>query len=241
MLDDVLLLAADTSRSRVYAQALRQAGLLPRCALLLENRTGTSLPGQSGAAQERQYPGLDWMRYGYDLSAPLHDTLAGGGVEVAALATHDINSDQAVAEIGARPQSVVIYSGYGGVLVGAALLGLGKRFLHVHGGYLPDYKGSTTNYYSLLAEGSMGASAIFLTAEIDCGPVLLRRKFPAPPERNGIDHLYDSAARAEVLVQALAAYARNGEWPSNLPVNVGGQTYYVIHPVLKHLAILAGK
>lgn len=241
MLDDVLLLAADTSRSRIYAQALRQAGLLPRCALLLENRTGTSLPGQSGATQELQHPRLDWMRHGYDISAPLQDTLASGGVDVASLATHDINSAQVVAEVGERPQSVVIYSGYGGVLVGAGLLGLGKSFLHVHGGYLPYYKGSTTNYYSLLAEGTMGASAIFLTTEIDCGPVLLRRKFPAPCERIGIDHLYDSAARAEVLVQTLAAYARDGGWPSVLPENAGGQTYYVIHPVLKHLAILARK
>ncbi|HEY3432207.1 MAG TPA: formyltransferase family protein [Rhodocyclaceae bacterium] len=241
MLDDVLLLAADTSRSRVYAQALRQAGLLPRYALLVPNRTGTSLPGQSAAAEELQHPRLEWMRHGYDLSVPLHATLADGGVDVAALTTHDINSTQAAAEIGARPQSVVIYSGYGGVLVGAGLLGLGKSFLHVHGGYLPDYKGSTTNYYSLLAEGTMGASAIFLTTEIDCGPVLLRRKFSAPIERTGIDHLYDSAARAEVLVQTLAAYARDGEWPSALPENAGGKTYYVIHPVLKHLAILAGK
>ena len=42
-------------------------------------------------------------------------------------------------------------------------LNIEKKFLHVHGGYLPDYKGSTTNYYSLINENTIGASAIFLT------------------------------------------------------------------------------
>ena len=51
------------------------------------------------------------------------------------------------------------------------------KFLHIHGGYVPAFKGSTTNYYSLLAEGQLGASAIFLTEDLDSGPKLHRQKF----------------------------------------------------------------
>jgi methionyl-tRNA formyltransferase len=108
----------------------------------------------------------------------------------------------------------------------------------VHGGYLPDYKGSTTNYYSLIVENTLGASAIFLSEEIDSGPVLLRREFPPPANRQAIDHIYDSGARAKVLVETLKNYMKCGGWEFELPANIGGETYYIIHPVLKHIAIL---
>ena len=109
----------------------------------------------------------------------------------------------------------------------------------MHGGYLPDFKGSTNNYYSLLAEGTIGASAIFLTPEIDGGPVIRRRRFAPPAQRTRIDHIYDSAARARVLVDTLEAWRIHGDWVFELPNNSLGDTYYIIHPVLKHLAILA--
>lgn len=85
----------------------------------------------------------------------------------------------------------------------------------------------------------MGASSLFLNAEIDAGPVLQRRRFPPPPDRLAIDHIYDSAARARVLVDTLKSYIATGSWNFELPENTGGETYYVIHPVLKHIAILA--
>ena len=37
----------------------------------------------------------------------------------------------------------------------------------------------------------MGASSLFLTKDIDCGPVLVREKFAAPIDRTEIDHTFD--------------------------------------------------
>jgi methionyl-tRNA formyltransferase len=240
LLEDVIFLAADTSRSRVYAQALIASGLRPSLALLLPNGSGAALPGQSSTGvwgEQQQQP--VWMSCSYDLTEPLEATLQRGGIPFTVLGSHDINDPVVVARLAQYPQSVCIYSGYGGVLVSPAALATGKQFLHIHGGYLPDFKGSTTNYYSLLAENTIGASAIFLTAEIDSGPVLMRRKFAAPFWRTGIDHLYDAAARAEVLIETLYAYQIAASWSVELPENSGGDVYYVIHPVLKHLAVLA--
>jgi methionyl-tRNA formyltransferase len=42
-----------------------------------------------------------------------------------------------------------------------------------------------------------------------------------------------------VLVDTLVRYIRSGQWEFELPNNLGGETYYIIHPVLKHIAILA--
>jgi methionyl-tRNA formyltransferase len=86
----------------------------------------------------------------------------------------------------------------------------------------------------------MGASSLFLSEEIDSGPVLLRRSFPSPPDMTEIDHVYDSAVRAKVLVETLERYRKTGEWQFELANNIGGETYYIIHPVLKHIAIMTG-
>ena len=143
-----------------------------------------------------------------------------------------------VESIHQRSESTFIYSGFGGVLLRKNILSTGKYFLHVHGGYLPDYKGSTTNYYSLIVENTLGASSIFMNEEIDSGPVLRRQKFPPPLNGKKIDHIYDSGARAKVLVDTLRNYVNFGRWEFELPANTGGETYYIIHPVLKHIAIL---
>ena len=152
----------------------------------------------------------------------------------------NINSPEVVSLISSRAEQVFIFSGFGGALLRNNILSIGKKFLHVHGGYLPKYKGSTTNYYSLIDENTIGASSIFLTKEIDCGPVLLRKKFSAPKDRTEIDHIYDSEARSKVLIETLKQHVKSGGWDFELESGKGGETFYIIHPVLKHLAILGG-
>jgi len=244
-LTDVGMIAADTSRSKAYLQALSGHGLLPASVLVLRNPKTKPLPGQtsgmnSGLRQgARRQTDEVWSEAGFDVSESLDDTLTRMGVVAEVMDCTDINGIEVIERVRAMPEPVMIYSGYGGVLLKEEILSTGKRFLHIHGGYLPDFKGSTTNYYSLLVDGTLGASALFLSAKIDSGPVLRRRKFPPPRDRLAIDHVYDSAARARVLVETLEAYVRDGEWRFELPENSGGDTYYIIHPVLKHIAILA--
>jgi methionyl-tRNA formyltransferase len=228
-LPDVAMVAADTSRTRVYLAALIKNGLLPSFVLLLENREEELLPGQvlaNGPATA---------------VSDLQEMLVTACIPFSRASSKDVNDPLVVKEICERPELVFIYSGFGGVLVGKQVLATGKRFLHVHGGYLPDFKGSTTNYFSLLAENTMGASAIFLSAQIDSGPVIHRKKFPPPDERKQIDHVVDSQVRADVLIETLQEFQSTGEWRFDLEENNGGETYYVIHPVLKHIAILAGE
>ena len=61
-----------------------------------------------------------------------------------------MNDRETIEVIKNTDEQTLIYSGYGGTLLRAEVLGTGKKFLHIHGGYIPDYKGSTTNYYSVL-------------------------------------------------------------------------------------------
>lgn len=240
-LPGVTLLCADTTRSRAYVQTLTRADLRPEAVLFLPRPTAnalgasvTRLPDAPGQAERDTL----WRAAHFDPNSDISADLERLGAPVTTCATADINAPEAVAAIAALPGEVTIFSGFGGQILRPSVLGAGKKFLHIHGGYVPAFRGSTTNYYSLLAEDTIGASAIFLTEEIDAGPVLLRRRFPAPPDRSKLDHLHDSAARAAVLIEVLRGRMDTGEWPVDPPSpREVAQTYFVIHPVLKHLAV----
>ena len=221
-LNDVAMIAADTTRTVVYLEALKKSGIFPSYVVILMNSSNDVLPGQKRN----------------DNKCQLIKLLEENNITYGISNNGDINSLEVIDIIKSRNESVFIYSGFGGALLRKDVLGTGKHFLHVHGGYLPDYKGSTTNYFSLINENTIGASSIFLTKDIDCGPVVYRSKFPPPPERVDIDHLHDAEIRAQVLVKTLQLYIANGRFIYELEKNEGGETYYIIHPVLKHIAIL---
>lgn len=244
-LNDVAMIAADTIRSRAYLQALLRNNLLPNAVLILKNIANQTLPGQlpKNYTNELDIPETEssdlWSEIYFDPTEAVEITLSKSGIPYENLDSNNINDPLTVAAIGGRIESVFIYSGFGGVLLREDILSTKKKFLHVHGGYLPDYKGSTTNYYSLIKENYIGASSIFMNNEIDSGPILYRSKFPVPVNRIAIDHIYDSAARAKILIETLLRYIEYGEWRMEPASNSEGVTYFIIHPVLKHIAILS--
>ena len=241
---DVAMIAADTSRSRVYIQSLIRNNLLPSFVIVLGNKASTVLPGQINSSdfennnQDMEISHDCWSEANNNLLEPIQVTLKASSIEFEQLETSNIHDPAVIKTMHDRSESTFIYSGYGGVILRKELFLTGKKFLHVHGGYLPDYKGSTTNYYSLIVDNSIGASSLFLDENIDSGPVLRRKKFPPPEDRTQIDHLYDSAARAKVLIETLQEYINSGEFQCKKDLEKG-ETYYIIHPILKHIAILS--
>ena len=241
MLSDIGFIAANTSRTRAYLAALERNNLLPCWCLLLDDDSNKPKIGQASRNVSKRQDSCfledAWSESNFDPTVPLEPWLKRLGIKYERSNTQDIHSDDVIDLIKDAKPAILIYSGYGGVLLRKSLIDCGKKFLHVHGGYLPDFKGSTTNYYSLLVDRSVGASSIFLSADIDSGPILHRSKFSAPPSCLELDHIYDSAARAKVLVQTLQDYQKNGKFCSLENVQEGN-LFYIIHPVLKHLAIL---
>jgi methionyl-tRNA formyltransferase len=222
-LNKIGMILADTSRSKCYLKALIKNKLIPNYVLILLNLSNTIIAGQKKITSKREIINL----------------LKSANINYETTINDNINNNDVVKLIKNRSEKVFIFSGYGGALLKEKILNIGKKFLHVHGGYLPDYKGSTTNYYSLINENKMGASAIFLTKDIDSGSILLRKKFPSPQNRKKIDHVYDSEVRAKVLIACLKKYILLGNWEYEKKKNLSGEIFYIIHPVLKHLAILS--
>jgi methionyl-tRNA formyltransferase len=232
-LRDVLLIAAHSARSQAYVQTLTSHGLAPAHALLL----GEAAPTSGETTEPAQY--LHGVLLP-DLGIPLTISLSNAGVPISSLATRDINAPETLEKVRSLAPQLIIFSGYGGQLVGAPLIALGIPLVHIHSGWLPDYRGSTTAYYSLLEEGRCAASAIILDTQIDTGPVLARKHYPAPARGTDIDRRYDSAIRADLLREVLSQYQALGRLEIEMQQHLNeGNTYYVIHPLLKHLALLS--
>ncbi len=221
------LLAADTSRARAYFDMMQQNGLAPSFVLLL----GT---GDAPAASRQPEPTPF-----FDNVTPLARAVIDSGIPHQLFTSADINANDICAALSALPSGIVIFAPAAGLLARAQLFETGHKLLHVHPGRLPEFRGSTPMYYSLIAERKLSASAIFLALEIDVGPIVAQRDFSLPEDLRNIDAVYDPYIRAVLLCQVLKDY-RAGLDLRPQPQAAGGTTYHVIHPVLKHLALLGG-
>jgi methionyl-tRNA formyltransferase len=77
-----------------------------------------------------------------------------------------------------------------------------------------------------------------MSKDIDAGDIIAKKVFAKPKILN-IDFVYDCHIRSELLVDVIRQYIENGKFDSR-PQNMNkGETYFIIHPILKHLAILS--
>lgn len=213
-LQGVVFLAAHSSRSLAYAEEIARRGLSPERVVFY-------------GSPERRDPALV-------------ERCESAGWEHEAIEVDEVNAPEIVDRLRELGPRVIIYSGYGGQILRAELLDCGAKFLHVHSGWLPEYRGSTTLYYSLLREGRCAASALVLDESIDTGPIVARKYYAAPGSLTEVDHGYDGSIRADLMTDALEHYAQHGELAEvDRQDPEHGCTYFVIHPVLKHLAILS--
>lgn len=227
MVPRLYLLAANTARARAYFYFMRREGVAPSHVILLQ--TGDA----PAASIQPQATSL------FDNVTPLHTSVIESGVPHQCFDTSDANSKEVCSALMVLPAGIVAYAPAAGLLAKAPLFETGHKLLHVHPGRVPEFRGSTPMYYSLIAEQNLSASAIFLEPEIDAGPVLAQRNFPLPSDLRCIDTEYDPYIRALLLIQVLKDY-RDGLTLTPRPQGAGGTTYHVIHPVLKHLALLGG-
>ncbi|WP_421232989.1 formyltransferase family protein [Aeromonas jandaei] len=227
----LVLLCGRTVRSSVYVQALANSNIVPDAILVYGD-------GGGRVQSTRQVQGVMVN----DLFTPdpcreLTDCLDELGWPYLVCSSQSLSDPTLLVMLEALSPELVVYSGYAGQLVPAELLRC-HSVLHVHSGWLPDYRGSTTLYYQIIEQGGCAASALLLDERIDTGPILARKHYPLPPPGADVDYLYDNMIRADLLVTVLA------QWRSGLPWDRMSQKmesppYFIIHPLLKHMALLA--
>ncbi len=236
-LKGVLFLAADTIRSRAYAQAMVHAGYTVDNCIIVRSATGT----RWGQASKIKIGNTDFSdMFIPELETELHDScqLLCDNIDIVEVGS--VNAPEVVALLGTYSPDLVVFSGFGGELVHDDVLSAAGPLLHMHAGLLPQYRGSTTIYYSYLQEGNMGVSAIYLSNEIDAGQIIARKTFPAPPRGANVDYYYDSVIRSDLLVSVLSTYEGAGVFAAYVCDDASSgdeRTYYIIHPLLKHIAL----
>ncbi len=232
VLADVAMISAPSFRSRAYVQRMAQENIMPSLAVLV--------PGKEPDWKGQEIFDLDIRGDGncfrFQPSKPAIETFQQHGTPCLELPNSNINDDSVVKIISKLQASRIIYSAGKGGILKPAILACNKKFLHVHGGFVPHYRGSTAFYYSLLEKGCMGASAIWLNEKIDQGPIIARREY-SPINGVEIDHILDPAVRAELLVEVLSEKIKTGAFAKSFIDNKDENTFQKIHPVLKHIAL----
>ncbi|MGP9768035.1 formyltransferase family protein [Halomonas sp. AOP13-D3-9] len=238
VLGNVTLLLADTMRSRAYAQSLLAYGFRVGNILVL---TSSSQKKWGQAEQRLAPPVLDAFGDVFipDLRVSLEDTCQKLSASIEVLDTGSVNSQVVIETLKVFSPELVIFSGFGGEIVHGDVLSAAGPFLHMHAGWLPEFRGSTTTYYSFMISGKAGVSAILLSPGIDTGKIFFRELYPLPPSDMEIDYYYDGVIRSDAMVRVLTHYYTHKQLPDGqVQEQKEGETYYVIHPLLKTVSIL---
>ena len=177
---------------------------------------------------------IESKRNGFDISESVFSTLEKNNLTFKEFKFIDINNQELVNFISKSDSDFFIFTG-GGILRDS-ILNTGKKFIHFHPGIVPKYRGSTCFYYGILNENQCGVTAYFMDKNIDTGKIILQ-KFFEPPNHKFLDNVYDSFIRSETLVEVFKKNLLKSDNFNDQPIE--GETYYIIHPVLKHIAILS--
>ncbi|MBI2026250.1 MAG: hypothetical protein HYS98_00320 [Deltaproteobacteria bacterium] len=224
------MLLVNSSRSRAYLQMLIKHHLFPAHVILVENNIKKK--------ENIKKFDKDLVEKYFDISEDILDTLMSHRLSYEIVVSQNMNSNEVLRALKKRDEKYFIYSGWSGEILKGDILNTGQNFIHMHAGRLPDFRGSTTIYYSILKENTCTVTALFLNENIDEGRVIKTKDFPKPDDVEIIDYVYDSFIRASVLVEVMRDYVHTGFFETKAQCIDNGETYFIIHPVLKHIAIL---
>ena len=223
-IENLGMIVQDKIRARAYIQGLLQAGYKPHAAIILEDKTSVE-GGLETAPGEKRYfnPGRSFIETVRQENIP-HELIPAKGFND----THVISALRQAAE------EYFVFSGSG--ILKTEIISTGKKLIHVHPGRLPEFRGSTTFVYSLLSEAQCTATGFFMNPQIDAGDIIISRDFRPPAADVDLSRIYDPYIRSQVLVDIARALAQQGALCGERQ-NAGGETYYVVHPVLRTLAV----
>jgi methionyl-tRNA formyltransferase len=170
----------------------------------------------------------------FNTDEPVAETLEKKGIQHFKIRAPSINDPAVVKTIQDSGPTYFIFGG-GGILR-KPILTIGKKFIHIHPGKVPFFKGSHCIEWSILKEKRCAVSAIFMSEGIDEGDLIAQREFNNPElENNNIAPLYSAHIRSELLIDILKDYLKTGSFTSAKQNTTGETTYYKMHPALTNL------
>ena len=171
---------------------------------------------------------------GFDISKSVNSIINAHNMKIKKFNFVDINHPELIKFLKKSDTDFFIFTG-GGILK-KDILDCGKKFVHFHSGIVPMYRGSTCFYYSILNDGNCGVTAYIMNEGLDTGDIIYQRMFEKPAHEF-IDDVYDAHIRSEAMLDLFDKKLLNSK--KFQKQSSEGNSYYIIHPVLKHIAILS--
>ena len=261
MLKDFACLLGESSRAKAYIQKLVAHSFLPTKAVYLDlsvapkARSETQGCSDSPPAKvvQKAFQARKYFLYSkspqalflsddrrstkyrsFDPDKSVLETLKEAGIDYQIVQAASLNDAAVLDAVQSLSETYLLFSG-GGIL-GREILSLGKKFIHIHPGFLPDVRGSLAVEWTVLLSKGVAASALFMAEQIDAGDVMMTRHFDPPElEHGGIPPYFSSHIRSEVLLDLVREYARTGRFRARPQNSEAGETYYKMHPALNNL------
>lgn len=236
----ILLLCGNTNRAKSYIHVLQKLsgievkGLLYGVSGNSSASSGTKVEPNHATSEYLSNLNIDVP----DFNIPIEESLQKAQIEFNVYEERDVNSQLILSAIGKYDVDYVVFAGYGGQILSEDHFKGSKRYIHCHPGWLPQERGSTTIYYSILMDRNPSVTVFFMSAEIDKGQMILRKSFQMPDSMVDIDFYVDNLYRSESLFEGLIALIQEKDRivASN---DEEDQEYYVIHPLLKHISLMS--
>jgi methionyl-tRNA formyltransferase len=148
----------------------------------------------------------------------------------------NVNASHLISELHKIETDIIVFAGYGGQLLRSEHFNKRVKYLHMHPGILPYERGSTTLYYSILNNRKLSVTAFYMTENIDDGEIVYSQQYERPSKGVNIDIWLDNVIRANCFEKALKIILQGDKTEIT---GDNSNEYYVIHPVLKHIALLS--
>lgn len=235
----ILLLCGETNRAKAYLNVLKGMKQINVHVILYGyNESYQIQPPITLDSQTEEYLEEIGVK-APDFNLSTLQCLSEIGFSHTVMKEKDVNSDEVLEAINKVDAQYVVFGGYGGQILSSAHFNNRKKYIHCHPGWLPQERGSTTIYYSLLKNRPPSVTAFFMSAEIDKGGLIIRESFPIPSNIINFDVFGDNLMRAETLKRALQNLLKDNFEP--FYSNASDEEHYVIHPLLKHIGLLTIK
>ena len=208
------MLLINNNRSKAYLQNLIKNSFIPNKIILLNDKNVTLVEHTDNDkliakdTNQKFIRKLNDLDISFDEKEHILKTIEDNKIEYSLIDSLDINSKEVIEKVSEIDDEYIVYSGPGGTILRTEILSKGKRFIHVHPGWLPKFRGSTTIYYSMLLDSQVGCSVILFEEGIDEGPILYQKEYKIEEKGIDFDYVLDTS------------------------------TFYIIHPLLKHISII---
>ena len=214
-------------RSKVYLKKIIDNNIILKEVILMDDDKSEKKYSQEEITESK--------KCNFDISKSVEGLLIQANLQFKKFDFIDINHAKLINYL--KQSSIDFFIFTGGGILKKDVLNASPKFVHFHPGIIPHYRGSTCFYYSIINEDFCGVTAYLMEEGLDDGPILYQKTFQKP-NHIFLDNVFDAHIRSETLLDVLKNNLLEKEKGIKQDTSKG-EIYFIIHPVLKHIAILS--